>query len=96
MHANRNHYQSDVQFNTEGNSLMLIVNALIENQRRIGKVSHRECVPGLFVHECVCVCLEGRPKKRGGKKCKVMNLRDCRKFHICYLRWHSCTFLWTL
>lgn len=45
---------------------------------------------------CVCVCLEERPKKWGGKKSKVMNLRDCRKFHICYLRWHSCTFLWTL
>lgn len=71
MHANRNHYQSDVQFNTEGNSLMLIVNALIENQRRIGKVSHRECVPGLFVHECVRVCVwRGDQKSEGGKNVK--------------------------
>lgn len=32
MHANRNHYHSDVQFITERNSLMVIVNALIEKQ----------------------------------------------------------------
>lgn len=52
---------------------MLIVNALIEKQHRIGKVSHRKCVPGLFVRACVCVCMlqgergKGR-KKKGGKK----------------------------
>lgn len=51
---------------------MLIVNALIEKQHRIGKVSHRKCVPGLFC-ACVCVCMlqgergKGR-KKKGGKK----------------------------
>lgn len=42
---------------------MLIVNALIEKQHRIGKVSHRKCVPGLFVRVCVYVCFKERGEK---------------------------------
>lgn len=56
---------------------MLIVNALIEKQHRIGKVSHRKCVPGLFV--CVCVCMlqgeRGKGRKKGGKK-REMNVEE--------------------
>lgn len=51
MHANRNHYQSDVQFNTGRNSPMLIVNALIE--KRLFFFRNGTLSSGLFV--CVCV-----------------------------------------
>lgn len=51
MHANRNHYQSDVQFNSEGNSLMLIVNALIESR------SGNRADVCLVCLVCVCLCV---------------------------------------
>lgn len=54
MHANRNHYQSDVQFNSEGNSFMLIVNALIENRSGIGADVCLVCFSG---RACVRVCV---------------------------------------
>lgn len=69
MHANRNHYQSDVQFNTEGNSLMLIVNALIENRSGIGA---DVCLVCLCLGVCLCVrvCVLRGGKSDGGEKVK--------------------------
>lgn len=51
---------------------------------------------------CLCVCtFASTNEEKGWKKeekewRRGMNFRDCLKSHICYLCWHTCTFLWLL